>query len=291
MMPRHLPRHRRRPLLFPVGVLALAGLLWLSGATLPRWGSVFYRQSVMQLTMLPRPTSDLIWPRTPEERAFLPRPVFVLRYSQLPAFRDWSTFKLGVSRRADSLTLRRMEAVVATIAAENSADNSTGLRVYFGPGTRYISLIATLSLMNQYGIKKYMLDIYHQTTTFYAFGGGPGPQRRHHGYHTWRPYAQTHFSVRQSARIATDTQLPPAVSWWTIKLRLDNWLAPPPTTLNELLATPAWQALLLLVLLMLAFLVYRIATTWASLRAGMQMRYAAFMARARLLKPGPHFRL
>lgn len=47
----YLPRRHRRYLLFPPGLLALAGLLWLGCVALGPWQEALKLKSVMQLTM------------------------------------------------------------------------------------------------------------------------------------------------------------------------------------------------------------------------------------------------
>jgi len=50
-MPFYLPRRHRRPLLFPPGLLALTGLLWLGCVALGRWEPALRLHNVVQLTM------------------------------------------------------------------------------------------------------------------------------------------------------------------------------------------------------------------------------------------------
>ncbi|SHK86727.1 hypothetical protein [Hymenobacter psychrotolerans] len=57
LLPLHLPR-RRRPLLFPPGLLALAWLLWLGCVALPQMRGMEKPQVIMQVTMRPLHTSE-----------------------------------------------------------------------------------------------------------------------------------------------------------------------------------------------------------------------------------------
>lgn len=54
-MPFYFPRRHRRPLLLPLGLLALAGLLLLGCLALCPWQERLKRRSIIQLTMPIRP--------------------------------------------------------------------------------------------------------------------------------------------------------------------------------------------------------------------------------------------
>jgi hypothetical protein len=111
-------RHHRRRLLLPPGMLALAGLLWLGAVMLQGWGPRLHRQNVMQLTLPPRPTPDIIWQMPRHMRDFVPESQPALRYSRLAKWRDWSNIEFGRGRVADSLVARRLERIVRQVAAE-----------------------------------------------------------------------------------------------------------------------------------------------------------------------------
>ena len=167
----HLPRRYRRRLLLPPGLVALAGLLLLGCLALRPWQERLKQRSVIELTMPPRPISDLVRPNVqemgftdciwPQENG--PEP----RYSLMPHYRRWFTLTLGQNRQADSLAMRKLKALLHR-AGKRPNWGSSGLRIFFSPKTHYSSVVEVLGLMNQFCVGQYFLDIYHMPVTFYA---------------------------------------------------------------------------------------------------------------------------
>ena len=72
----HLPRRHRRKLLFPPGLLALAGLLWLGCVAVRSWQEQLKPRYVIRFTMPTRPPAN--WPQ-PTIRWVIPSPDTLLK--------------------------------------------------------------------------------------------------------------------------------------------------------------------------------------------------------------------
>ncbi|WP_152559935.1 hypothetical protein [Hymenobacter sp. IS2118] len=158
----HLPRRHRRALLFPPGLLALAGLLWL-GCVILREQQRIVRWNVVQLTM-PSLHAEDDYPNGP------PNP---LKWSdaKLNNFRNWREIKFVGSQSSNASAKKQLTQAVARMAANPSIEDGT--KVTFGATATYSDLIFVLDLMNQYDVKKYWLDVVHAPTTFYAITSRP----------------------------------------------------------------------------------------------------------------------
>ncbi|MBJ6111653.1 hypothetical protein JAO73_21710 [Hymenobacter sp. BT523] len=251
-----LPRRHRRQLLFPPGLLALAGLLWLGCVMLGAHRAQLTLHTVLQLTMPPVSNSDFLWGTMP---GMGPR----MRYSELPRFRTWHTVEFGRGGALDSLAAREAESAIRELARVwEAVPAHDGLRVRFGPNARYASMIWVLDLMNRYNVKKYFFDLYHPRTetTFYAFNG---PLRRQQ----WSDPLLGPTPAPEMPREAPTAQpadLPLAPAFWVRILNTENW-ALHASQFNEpweLLGTPEWEAPLLLLALMATLALWRAAWQW-----------------------------
>ena len=153
MMPFHLLRRHRRPLLLPPGVLALAGLLLVGCLALRPWQAQLTRPTTLQLTMPVRHGNSIV------SNVFEPE--------KLTRFREWHDTYLNGSRDGDT---RRARGIVRQAARMQAAPlRDQRLRVQLGPHATYSELVFLLNTMNRFNIKKYVLDINHGPTIFYAF--------------------------------------------------------------------------------------------------------------------------
>ena len=165
----YLPRCCRRPLLFPPGLLALAGLLWLGCVAVSAHSDRLRKRVVIELVLPPKPVSDAIDPRPyvnggcvwPKENG--PE----LTWSNLAHFRRWSAMHLGKDPLTDTLVIHHLKAILASHGPKPNWQGS-GLKIYFGPKAHYSSLIAVLNLMEHYDAHQYFLDVNHGPLTFYA---------------------------------------------------------------------------------------------------------------------------
>ncbi len=155
----HLPRRHRRPLLFPPGLLALAGLLLLGCVALGRWEPALRRYNVMQLTMpvLPLPTDT----SKASVRFDVPS---LAKVRAMGPWRD--NYFTG---KPDNI-LREHSHIAAEIHAMMADSGQRGrVRVRLASTAHYKDLVFLLDLMNRENVKKYWLDIVHKPTIFYAF--------------------------------------------------------------------------------------------------------------------------
>ncbi len=162
----HLPRRHRRPLLFPPGLLALAGLLWLGCLVLSRWQKSLKPRYALQLTMpVLRPVDYL--PDTPTVRWYLPT------VAEAQVMRPWQdAFFTGV-HTTDAIEQRRVATLAQAIATDTLQAN--GIRVRFAQKSHYEQFIFLLNLMKKEGLRKYWVDFYHSPTTFYVLTDAYAP--------------------------------------------------------------------------------------------------------------------
>ncbi|WP_157781162.1 hypothetical protein [Hymenobacter sedentarius] len=200
----YLPRRYRRQLLFPPGLLALAGLLWLGCVAIGSWQEKLSRKSVVPLTMPALNLQD-DFPTNP------PNPIKWSR-QRLDSFRRWRDVTLNGHQGIDATSKQQLLAAVAGLEA-NSA-NDDGLRVSFSSSATYAEFVLVLDLMSQYNIKKYWFDIVHTPITFYAI--------------TVRPVVgekKNTFPLGQCVRyIELPRFAPPLYHSTSYLLRFDNWV-------------------------------------------------------------------
>ena len=249
----HLPHRHCRKLLFPPGLLALSGLLWLGCVALGSHPEQLRRRTVLQLTMPPRSGSDVIWP--PPVWDGLKHEEPQLRYSGLAHLRNWSTVEFGHGRTVDSAAARRTERTLRTLAiGSRDRPTNSGLRIYFGPRAHYASLVLVLDLMEQYNVKKHFFDTRHYRTgtAFYAFSGSIRPQRWHDRLRTPAPKPSLADDVVPHLPPPSSplwNRLTTAANWWPPALQVaESW---------QSLAAPDWRGPLALLACLAALSVWR----------------------------------
>jgi len=159
-----LPRRHRRQLLFPPGLLALAGLLWLGCVAVRGWQQQLKRWYCIQLTMPIYPPPARVW--EPTIRFYLPNPDTICKSC---AWKD-----LYLTGRNDSEGIREQIRVEDAIhAMMNDVGHGKGVRIHLVRAARYKHLVFVLNTLNRADVRKYWLDIYHNPNTLYAFNEAP----------------------------------------------------------------------------------------------------------------------
>jgi hypothetical protein len=157
-LPLYLPRRHRRKLLFPPGLLALAGLLWLGCVAMGPWQGQLKPRYAIALTMPVRPIHHQS--EYPTVRFEVPIPGQVCKSCH------WHEGYFAGNDIADNAEQIRITQAVQSIAADTM--HAGGVRVRFAPTAHYTNLVFLLNLMLEKGIRKYWIDITRAPTTFYA---------------------------------------------------------------------------------------------------------------------------
>jgi hypothetical protein len=169
----HLPRRHRRKLLFPPGLLALAGLLWLGCVVVGSWQEQLSRKVVVQLTMPPRPTSDTIFVHMP--RAYLREPEMIpFLYSQLFTLYSWQNIELNGRSVNDSISVSSISKAIKQIRTDTIPN--CGIRIRLTSKVRYKTFIQLLDQMELNNQKKYLFDMYHGPFALYVLVDKYTPQ-------------------------------------------------------------------------------------------------------------------
>lgn len=158
-------RRHSRKLFFPAGLLALAWLPVLGGALLAARPEMRPRQRVLPLHMLPLQPS-LEGPdgqRIPGWAYASP--------SQLDTLPTWQTVQFTGNIWQDDWSTRTASFVAQQLRAAPNQD--LGLRIQFGPLSRYRSLVAMLNMFQATGLEKYWLDVRHQPASLNTFTEAP----------------------------------------------------------------------------------------------------------------------
>ena len=149
----YLPRRHHRRLLLPPGLLTLAGLLLVGCLALRPWQERLTQRSVLELTMPVRYGHSTI------NNVFEP--------NELTKFNDWYDTYFDGSRSGDA---RHALGIIRQVAAMQAMPlRDQRLRVQLGSQATYSELVFLLDAMARFNIKKYVLDVNHGPTTFYAF--------------------------------------------------------------------------------------------------------------------------
>lgn len=164
----YLPRRHRRQLLFPPGLLGLAGLLWLGCVVIGQWQEQLKRKVVMQLSM------PLLHP--PQDSAHEDEEYNVFSPDRLTPFSAWHDTYFNGLNKNDSTSATRLTCKAANMQADPLLDQR--IRVRFGPRAKYAELVFVLNTMLKYRISRYALDIRHTPTTLYAFTVSPLPPKK-----------------------------------------------------------------------------------------------------------------
>jgi hypothetical protein len=217
----YIPRRHRRKLLFPPGLLALAGLLWLGSVALNMWQDKLKLRSVLQLTMPVLHTT----PETDE---------YALSPDKFTAFNTWHDTYFSGLQSGDSLRAIGIIRKAAQMHADPLRDQR--LRVRIGPNATYTELVFLLNTMLKCGIQRYALDIKHRPTTFYAFTTNPYPRKK-------EPVSAALICGGTGGCIVMSRVQPTTFSYWSASYldRFVHWLATlfNPDLLNTTLYTSA----------------------------------------------------
>ncbi|WP_125932444.1 hypothetical protein [Hymenobacter glacialis] len=151
----HLPRRHRRALLFPPGLLALAGLLWLGCGAVGLWQEQLKPRYVVQLTAPTIKQSN-----SPELGYYIIPP------AEAQKLRPWREAYFSGNPKSDLQTQECITTAIRAIKADTAQDG--GVRVRFAREARYEQFVFLLNLMNKEGFKQYWIDFYHFPVTFYA---------------------------------------------------------------------------------------------------------------------------
>ncbi len=219
----YLPRRCRRHLLFPPGLLALAGLLWLGCVALGPWRNGLKLRSVMQLTMPVLASS----PAEAKTCLFCAPSV-----SKIRSMGPWrNTYLTGIF---SSNTCEQAQITNNVRAMMADSEHRGRVSVQFAPTTHYKDLIFVLDLVSKEGVSRYWLDIYNKPVTFYAFTE-IHERRRPANFNsnsvTWYFDGQMHHGSRMGCIVTEDVipSMPHSIPFWYFA-----WL--------QLLLQPEWRA-------------------------------------------------
>jgi len=155
----YLPRRHRRKLLFPPGLLALAGLLWLGCVVVGSWQEKLKPKVVMQVMFLPVHLP-------PNYRNNFDAPQ-LMSVAQLQTFRLWHDAYFIGDAVVDAQEQERLKQFVQAMMADSAHDR--GVRIRLASTSHYRNLVFILDLMARENVKRYRLDIQHEPVTLYAY--------------------------------------------------------------------------------------------------------------------------
>lgn len=231
----YVPRRHRRKLLFPPGLLALAGLLWLGCLVLNTHPERLKQKFVIQIVMPPLVPSKMSW--VPYVLQLAPR--------KIEAFRSWQDAHFTGDAEADAPQQARVAEDIRAIMADSG--HSNGVRIHFAPASRYKQLVFVLDLMVRENVKNYWLDIRRTPATLYAY-----TEVRHR----LKPGEALGFTSCAGGGYYRNHALPIQISFeeWAANFQSLAWLQP--------LLQPEWRAS--------AWLLAAITTLscWQIIRAG-----------------------
>jgi len=149
----YFPRRHRRRLLFPPGLLALAGLLLIGSVALEPWQEALRPKSVLQLTLPVVPS-----PGSPKEEFgyYLPSP------AEAQEMGPW----LRAAFTGEPANDRREQTRVATMIRTMSPD--TGVRVSFSRASQYRHLVFVIDQLQRGNLKRYWVDMHNRPVTINA---------------------------------------------------------------------------------------------------------------------------
>lgn len=218
----YLPRRHRRPLLFPPGLLALAGLLWLGCVALGPWQGRLKPMTMLQLTMPTLASS----PAKSKDCLFCAPSL-----SKIRNMGPWhNTYFTGIF---SSNSYERVQIANNVHAMMADSEHRGRVRVQFAPAARYKDLIFVLDLVNAEGVPRYWLDVHNKPVTFYAFSE-VHERRRPANFNsnsvTWYSDGQMHHGSMMGCIITEDIipSMTPSISFWD-----PTWLQP--------LLQPEWR--------------------------------------------------
>ncbi|GAA4357180.1 hypothetical protein GCM10023185_21720 [Hymenobacter saemangeumensis] len=147
--PLYLPRRHRRRLLFPPGLLALAGLLWVGCVALGPWLNELQPKRVLQLTMpivlsqgMPKNELDLGF--------YMPSP------AEAQVYGPWLNASFTGNLESDTREQVRVAALISTMRIHTDS----GVRILFFPGSHYEQLVFVLNELAGNNIRRYWVDFH-----------------------------------------------------------------------------------------------------------------------------------
>ena len=154
----YLPRRYRRRLLFPPGLLALAGLLWLGCVALGPWQEALKVRSVLQLTM------PMMASATPAGLPPPPPPLTQIEFNKMLPWHD-AYFD------NNSLVNENKRIWIANAVHNMMSDTKTGsgVRIEFMVNSHYKDLVYAINLMNEENVRRWFIDIRQAPVVLYAF--------------------------------------------------------------------------------------------------------------------------
>lgn len=225
----YLPRRHRRHLLFPPGLLALAGLLWLGCVAVPR---------------VVRPTPHVM------EVAFPPLHIPANSFGgfstlqQIKNFGPWQSITLSGNPWADYFNLKIVESASLSFA-EKQAEHRA-LRVYFNESTSYNTFIELLDMCNRLEIKRYWVDWRKLPFSFNLLGNiSPAPSYNY-------PLLVCGTSYMNNS---SDQYLKPTKPYIEV---VEEWI----TESWAAAFSPVWRNPMLLLLLLTALSAWKLRRQW-----------------------------
>jgi hypothetical protein len=235
----HLPRRHRRKLLFPPGLLALAGLLWLGCVVVGSWREKLSPRYALRLTMPLRPPHSSQFLRFFE----VPNPDTVCKSC------TWHDASFTGSPVNDKHEQTAIVGYVRDIVADTM--HAGGVRIRFTSMAHYSSLIFALNLMNEYSVKKWWLDITRRPTTFYVITDA---------YKIRAENPKSNFEIAPSPVLVNDVIYHQAQT--PNKKHSNSWLAFWQLKWLQPLQQPEWQASMWLLAAIATLSSWRIVRAW-----------------------------
>ncbi|MET4107050.1 hypothetical protein [Hymenobacter sp. UYP22] len=138
----YLPRRHRRHLLFPPGLLALAGLLWLGGVAVPK-----------QLQHPGRTALEIALPSLKIPEGILGG---FITAKQVERMAPWQSVTVSGCLWTDYFSLRMVEFMCLPLA--KSGSERSNVRVYMSQFTTYNSFVTLLDMAQRLHVRRYWLD-------------------------------------------------------------------------------------------------------------------------------------
>jgi hypothetical protein len=210
----HLPRRHRRKLLFPTGLLALAGLLWLGCFQLDALQEKLTRRTIVDLNMPPKPASDTIY-RAAYHNGMRTIPFL---YSQLYELYRWQDIQLNGDAANDSVSVLTISKSIKTMRADTIPN--CGIRVNLTPNVRYKTFIRLIDLMQLNSQKKYLFNMYHSPFALYVLVDD------YTDIHTPQVPPAPIFLCGTNSSVISIPLPPTEVDRWELLLRTTEWRWP-----------------------------------------------------------------
>ena len=157
------PRRHRRRRLFPPGLLALAGLLWLGCLAVKQHERQWRPKYVLALTMPTVPIDGVLYPGYGEDKENSRQSVRT--YNQLNTLYSWEIVRLNGRDTHDASAISGV--LKSVLRQRNDTIPNCGILIHFSSETHYESIVKLINLMNVLNQKKYYFDIHHGLPKLY----------------------------------------------------------------------------------------------------------------------------